>query len=593
MIVQCDHCNTRFKLDDAKVKPGGVKVRCSKCKEIFLVKRDEPVEEPAVAGGVAPPVSEETFSAEQNPAADDFSSGGGAFPADEPSDIDQSFTGQAPLPAETAAASTGMDFDDFSFPEETAVPAAGFSPSADESSTFGEVAFDQQVPEEVPASTQQMAAGDFEFGETPFSDEPAVSPGAPATESASADEEAGIDFSEFDFGSEEPSYSSASTEPEPSASSDFDFAFAANEPSPEPGEMAPSLQEKDFGGGAEESFSFGAGEESAVPEPSPEGFTGGFEEDSVPPAAEDYGLQPAVNDEFSDAFGGTDGGALTPPPAQDQMFSFDSDVPDTDVSGATSKAAEMEPLDFGDIDFGGLAEKSPPAPPKGEGVSWEMPVAAAGAAAVAAGVLHAKGREIPAAEDELPPLSIASRRKGSSIVSIVLIAIGVLIVVALGGVGFYVYQEGPDALKKIGLGFMADWIGMENKEEGAIAIRNSSASFVINKEAGELFVITGEAFNTFKKPRASIQVKVVVFGNKGEVLMQRTAYCGNTLTKEQLETLPMDKIEAAMNNQFGDSLANLGVEPGKSIPFVAVFKDLPKNAGEFGVEVINSTVASK
>ncbi|MBT0654491.1 DUF3426 domain-containing protein [Geomobilimonas luticola] len=593
MIVQCDHCNTRFKLDDAKVKPGGVKVRCSKCKEIFLVKRDEPIEEPAAAGGVAPPVSEETFSAGQNPAADDVSFGRGAFPADEPSDVDQSFTGQAPLPAETAAASTGMDFDDFSFPEEPAVPAAGFPPPADESSAFGEVAFDQQVPEDVPVSTQHMAAGDFEFGETPFSDEPAVSPGAPAAESASADEEAGIDFSEFDFGSEEPSYSSASTEPEPSASSDFDFAFAANEPSSEPGEMAPSLQEKDFGGdSAEGTFSFGTGEESSVPGPSPEGFAGGFEEDSAPPAAEDYGLQSVAHEEFSDAFGGSEGGDLTPP-AQDQMFSFDADVTDADVSGETSKAAEMEPLDFGDIDFGGLAEKSPPAPPKSEGVSWEMPVAAAGAAAVAAGALHAQGREIPAAEDELPPLSIASRRKGSSIVSIVLIAIGVLIVVALSGVGFYVYQEGPDALKKVGLGFMADWFGMENKEEGAIAIRNSSASFVMNKGTGELFVITGEAFNTFKKPRASIQVKVVVFGNKGEVLMQRTAYCGNTLTKEQLETLPMDKIEAAMNNQFGDSLTNLGVEPGKSIPFVAVFKDLPKNAGEFGVEVINSTVAGK
>ncbi|HEX5773778.1 MAG TPA: DUF3426 domain-containing protein [Geomobilimonas sp.] len=601
MIVQCDHCNTRFKLDDAKVKPGGVKVRCSKCKEIFLVKRDEPVEEPAavspVVGGVAAsssPVSEETFSAEQNPAADDFSSGGFSFPADEPSDFDQSFTGQAPSQTETEAAPAGADFDDFSFPEEPTVPAAGFSP-ADEPSAFGEVAFDQQVPDEAPASTEQMATGDFEFGETPFSEEPAVSSGAPAVENVSADEEASIDFSEFDFSSEEPAYSPAPTEPEPPASSDFDFAFAADEPSPEPGEMEPSLQGEDSNtGSAEESFSFGTGEESVVPEPSLEGFPGGFEDSALSQAAAGYDLQPDVNEGISDAFGSTEGSDLAPPPVQDQMFSFTSDVPETDVSGgAIPKAAEMEPLDFGDIDFGGLAEKSPPVPSKSEGVSWEMPVAAAGAAAVAAGALHAKGGGIPADVDELPPLSIASRRKGSSIVSIVLIAIVMLVVVALGGVGFYVYQEGPDALKKVGLGFMADWIGMKSGEEGAIAIRNSSASFVMNKEAGELFVITGEAFNTFKKPRASIQVKVVVLGNKGEVLMQRTAYCGNPLTKDQLETLPMDKIEAAMNNQFGDSLANLGVEPGKSIPFVAVFKDLPKNAGEFGVEVINSTVASK
>ncbi|GFE59194.1 DUF3426 domain-containing protein [Geobacter sp. AOG1] len=606
MIVQCDHCNTRFKLDDAKVKPGGVKVRCSKCKEIFLVKRDEPVEEPAadsmLAGGVsasAPsslqqqdvsstPASEAPSGAEQA-SAGDLSSEGFAFPGEEPSSFDQSFTDQAPPSTETSA--TSMDFDEFSLSEESAAPKAEFAPSADEGPDFGEVAFDQQVPEEVSAA-QQMASGDFEFGETPFSEEPAVPHGGPATESASDS----IDFSEFDFSSEEPAYSPTPPEPEPSSTSDFDFAFAADEPSPTAGGMTPPLQEEDLSGGiAEDSFSFGTGAEQAVPEPSLEGFPASFDEDSaLEQGAADKELQPAAND-FSDAFGSPEESELTSPPAQDQLFSFESDVPEVgEPAGATKKAAEMEPLDFGDIDFGGHAEKSPP--PKREGVSWEMPVAAtavaAGAAVVAAGALHAKGG-VPAADEDLPPLSIASRRKGSSIVSIVLIAIVVLMVVAIAGLGFYVYQEGPVALKKVGLGFMADWFGMESKEAGAIAIRNTSASFVMNKEAGELFVITGEALNAYKKPRASIQVKVAVFGNKGEVLVQRTAYCGNPLTKEQLATLPMAKIEAAMNNQFGDSLANLGVEPGKSIPFVAVFKDLPKNAGEFGVEVVNSTVASK
>jgi predicted Zn finger-like uncharacterized protein len=51
MVIECTECHTRFKLADDKVKPGGTKVRCSKCKQIFTVMPPEP--EPA------PPSSEE------------------------------------------------------------------------------------------------------------------------------------------------------------------------------------------------------------------------------------------------------------------------------------------------------------------------------------------------------------------------------------------------------------------------------------------------------------------------------------------------------------------------------------------------------
>jgi len=39
MIVNCEKCDTKFKLDDSKVTEKGIKVRCSKCQAVFLVKR--------------------------------------------------------------------------------------------------------------------------------------------------------------------------------------------------------------------------------------------------------------------------------------------------------------------------------------------------------------------------------------------------------------------------------------------------------------------------------------------------------------------------------------------------------------------------
>ena len=140
---------------------------------------------------------------------------------------------------------------------------------------------------------------------------------------------------------------------------------------------------------------------------------------------------------------------------------------------------------------------------------------------------------------------------------------------------------------------MAKWLGLEMKEEGSIAVKNPAAVFVQNKGAGELFVINGEAVNNFGKPRASIQVKATVFGPKGEVLLQKNAYCGNALSKDQLASLPLTELDKAMANAFGDSLSNLAVQPGKTIPFVVVLGNVPKGATDFGVEVIASTIATK
>jgi hypothetical protein len=47
-----------------------------------------------------------------------------------------------------------------------------------------------------------------------------------------------------------------------------------------------------------------------------------------------------------------------------------------------------------------------------------------------------------------------------------------------------------------------------------------------------------------------------------------------------------------MNNQFGDSLSNLGVKPGQPIGFVVAIANVPKEAADFGVEVVGSTVAA-
>lgn len=54
MIIQCPKCETKFRVPEHKVAQGGVKVRCSKCAHVFVVRKD-PQSLETIAGGVAPP----------------------------------------------------------------------------------------------------------------------------------------------------------------------------------------------------------------------------------------------------------------------------------------------------------------------------------------------------------------------------------------------------------------------------------------------------------------------------------------------------------------------------------------------------------
>src|SRR5690348_16565150 len=134
MILQCDQCNTKFRLDDSKMKPGGVKVRCSKCRHVFLAGAEpEPKQEdsdfeallaglgaPAAEKAAEPAAAENAFDFEEPaPAAPAAAAEKPAAPAPESEigDFGDFDFGAEPAPPLTASAATpATDFDDFDFP---------------------------------------------------------------------------------------------------------------------------------------------------------------------------------------------------------------------------------------------------------------------------------------------------------------------------------------------------------------------------------------------------------------------------------------------------------------------------------------------
>jgi len=196
----------------------------------------------------------------------------------------------------------------------------------------------------------------------------------------------------------------------------------------------------------------------------------------------------------------------------------------------------------------------------------------------------ADSKDEEGADDELSPLSISSRRKGSPALPFLL---GIFLILLLGGAGFYLMTGGSGALAGLVPDSVKALFGLGTKAGGLVEIRSLEGEFLANRAAGEIFVIKGDAFNVSSKPLTTIQIKGKIFGPQGAVFAQQTIFCGNVLSGEQLAMQPYSSMEKVLGRQFGETLANLEVPPGKGIPFMIVFKNVPRGSTDFGVEVVS------
>jgi predicted Zn finger-like uncharacterized protein len=166
----------------------------------------------------------------------------------------------------------------------------------------------------------------------------------------------------------------------------------------------------------------------------------------------------------------------------------------------------------------------------------------------------------------------------------------ILLLVGAAAGGYFVWQKG--LLDKDRIFTLLHIKTPSESSVGQIGTSGLQGFFLQNGKVGRLFVIQGEAVNEFQEPRSAISVKGMLFDDKGALLLQQTVFCGNPLRVADLRTMPFERIVERMDNQFGDSLSNLNVPPGKSIPFTIVFRNLPDSLSEFSVEVVDSKPVS-
>lgn len=521
MVIECTECHARFKLADDKVKPGGTKVRCSKCKHIFTVMPPAP----------EPPLEEEIDFGE-------FNMERLAEPGNEP----------PPEQAAAEPAATGWNRDraeteagEFSFGGEREAESAGeFSIGPETETRPEDTAAGQAAPEEFSFGGEEETAGPDRFA---LEEETEPQPATAVAGSETSDE--------FAFDGEEET-----------EADEFAFGVAA--------ETQPD--EDTFGFEESEGFSFDEDQEADEEGAGPEEFS-----------FDTAGTTGSVEFDFDEGTTGAEAGA---------EFSWDEEEEGGDEEGFDFKASDKPSAEVDEFDFSGMTFGEEESAPTGPVVETERLSPAVASSALLETELLRPQREVPPPRapsaprpEPHPAVPPASRRRKSPIQGLMLF-IGLLLLAMTGAAVYFYWQGGIPELTTL-----IDRLTGQTappQVSGQIRIEGLTSLYVANQEAGQLLVIQGKATNDYPETRSSLAVKGVLFNKEGKALVQQTVFCGNPLDQETLKKLPYAKIEESMNNPFGESLSNLNVAPGKTIPFTIVFRNLPADLAEFTVEATDS-----
>lgn len=112
--------------------------------------------------------------------------------------------------------------------------------------------------------------------------------------------------------------------------------------------------------------------------------------------------------------------------------------------------------------------------------------------------------------------------------------------------------------------------------------------FRTNDEVGDILVITGLVRNSYPERRSFIRLRGHLLTADGRTLADRYAYAGNVISEKDLRELPIREIHSRLSLRGGRDGQNVDIKPGREIPFMLVFDQLPKDMAEYRVDPVGS-----
>jgi predicted Zn finger-like uncharacterized protein len=100
-------------------------------------------------------------------------------------------------------------------------------------------------------------------------------------------------------------------------------------------------------------------------------------------------------------------------------------------------------------------------------------------------------------------------------------------------------------------------------------------------------VIEGRVNNQSGFTKKSVRVKVVIYDRERKRVAEREAVCGRSITRGELKNMPSDSFKESLILKPRTE-EEMMIPAGKSAPFTVIFGDLPPEAKEFKVEIMEA-----
>ncbi len=113
--------------------------------------------------------------------------------------------------------------------------------------------------------------------------------------------------------------------------------------------------------------------------------------------------------------------------------------------------------------------------------------------------------------------------------------------------------------------------------------------FIANSKIGKLFIISGKVKNQYSGARSFIKITGKLYAKERALSKTATVSCGNVLSDQDLSNMDINSINKRLSNLFGDNKSNVNVTPGKELPFMIVFQNIPDNIEEYTIEIMGSS----
>ncbi|HEY3490457.1 MAG TPA: DUF3426 domain-containing protein [Candidatus Deferrimicrobiaceae bacterium] len=530
MIIECQACHARFRLDESKIKGKGARVRCRRCNESILVMKEDlpevPVEmEPIDAAPAAGQFDigqalEESLGAR----ASAFQPQGQAPPspeppayAAEPPAVVPELPALAPEPPPVAPAPPAFT------PEDDFMDLGALSPTAQPESPAQQDAIETTAfPGDWSHRSDAGASGEappvvYESGIDPFADAATTAPETPL------------------LLTEKPLELSFESAPPPAS---------------------PPLDEVDL---AFEQFLAGneREDEASLPMDAP------FPELPPEPAQESHPF--VLNDmETLDLLGNTVTETAPPaPPASDTMvadpFPFQLDEETMRVPELPATGTGMSPI---------LTQEAEEPPPDRQPSQPQ-----------------ALPPEYPVQKTAVRESAQRKRRESSFRPAVAGLA---LLFLAIAGTGGYLgFTDAGRARLGALVPSLAPLLGGDNAARQAgspFDVRNLIGYYDNTTKAGRMFVIKGQVANMGTVAKGRIRIHAALLDASNKTMAEKTVYAGNVLGGEALRTADRETIEKTLSSPFGEKLVNLDIAPGKSVPFMVVFLDIPEGIDAYRLE---------